>query len=304
MKISLLSQGILVGACCAVLAGCGNSNTGSSQLSLAVTDAPVDEAAAVVVRFNGVTIHGKGNNNLQFIFCDGELTASDAACANPTTREIDLLKLTGTNSTPLITDAVIPAGNYQWMRLDLDDTRPGYIVPSAGGGEYDLTIPSGAQTGLKLNNEFSAPDGGMVSFTVDFNLRKSVHMTGTGDYIMRPTLRLLANTNVGSIYGTVDATLINPSTCVPAVYLYQNADTTPDDEGGSGANPVTWAIVSQDGTSGDYAYEIGFVEAGDYTLAFTCEADLDQPGTDDDISFAVVQNTSVSANNSTEANIP
>ncbi len=296
---------IFIGTSLSGLSGCGgegNRTTGSSQLNLAITDAPVDDATQVVIRFTGLEIHSSSADNQSFVFCDNQLTATSEACSNPTVKEIDLLKLSGTNSKPLITDASIPAGNYQWIRLDLDDSNPGYIVPSAGG-QHLLTIPSGAQSGLKLNHNFKASKDGMISFTVDFDLRKSVHQTGSGDYNLRPTLRLVSNSNVGSIYGTVDSALIDPNTCSPAVYLYEGENISADDEGGQGANPITSALVTLDTGTGDSVYEIGFIEAGNYTLAFTCEADLDDPSTDDNISFAVTTNVAVSINTATESNI-
>ena len=310
MKPTYFSAGTLPGIFALIListglSGCGgegNRTTGSSQLNLAITDAPVDDAAQVVIRFTGLEIHSTSVANQNFVFCDNQLTATTEACSNPTIKEIDLLKLSGTNSKPLITDATIPAGNYQWIRLNLDDSNPGYIVPSAGG-QHLLTIPSGAQSGLKLNHSFSATDDGMISFTVDFDLRKSVHQTGTGDYNLRPTLRLVSNSNIGSIYGTVDSTLIDPDTCSPAVYLYQGADISADDEGSQGANPITTALVTQDIGTGNYVYEIGFIEAGNYTQAFTCEADQDNSLIDDNINFAVTSNVVVSVNTATESTI-
>ena len=300
-KILGISSLILIGT---ALSGCDDgSTTGTSQLSLAITDAPVDEADQLVVRFTGLEIHASGASNLEFVFCDNQLTATSEACSNPTVKEIDLLKLTGTHSTPLITDATIPARHSQWIRLDLDDSNPGYIVPSVAGGQHSLTIPSGDQSGLKLNHSFSATKNGMIRFTVDFDLRKSVHKTGGGDYKLRPTLRLVTNSNVGSVYGTVDSALIDPNTCSPAVYLYEGENVTPDDEGGTGTNPITSALVKLDAGSGDYVYEIGFIESANYSLAFTCEADLDQSSSDDNINFSAQTNTSININTATETNI-
>src|SRR2546421_7971109 len=54
------------------------------------------------------------------------------------------------------------------------DTKPGasYVMDSTG--QHDLTIPSGAETGLKLIQGFTAPAGVVASFTVDFVLSKSL----------------------------------------------------------------------------------------------------------------------------------
>jgi len=58
---------------------------------------------------------------------------------------------------------VIPAGSYAWIRLDLD-TSPGknYVLVCSDGHNdmrlattVDLTIPSGAETGLKIVRGFT-----------------------------------------------------------------------------------------------------------------------------------------------------
>ena len=64
------------------------------------------------------------------------------------------------------------------------------------------------QSGLKLNRGFDVPAGGSADFTIDFDLHKSVHMTGSGSYMLRPTLRMVDNIMVGSISGTVGASLV------------------------------------------------------------------------------------------------
>jgi hypothetical protein len=68
------------------------------------------------------------------------------------------------------------------------------IVVDVGGVCHELTIPSEVKTGLKLNRGFVVPAGGSANFTIDFDLRKSVHLPMSGtDYLLRPTLRLADN---------------------------------------------------------------------------------------------------------------
>ncbi|MDZ7828724.1 MAG: DUF4382 domain-containing protein [Halofilum sp. (in: g-proteobacteria)] len=108
-------------------------------------------------------------------------------------REIDLLTLTGDKSEPLLDDAQLAAGRYDWIRLLVnakapgsmilpDDTIPGTnIVLDSTSGVEDLLIPSGPQTGLKLVSGFNVPSGGSASFTIDFDLRKAGRpRSGTG----------------------------------------------------------------------------------------------------------------------------
>ncbi len=210
---------------------------------------------------------------------------SDSACTTPSkSKQIDLLKLIGGLADSLLDSFTLPSGHYNWIRL-MVDTNPmdSYIV--VAGTPYDLTIPSGAETGLKVNRGFDVPAGGSADFTIDFDLRKSVHVTGTGQYMLRPTLRMVDDTMTGAIAGTVDNTLMtvtcDPVNDHPAVYVYAGSGVTPDDIDGIAPDPVTTASVKYDSVSASYKYEAAFLEAGSYTVAFTCKAAADDPMADD-----------------------
>ena len=73
-----------------------------------------------------------------------------------------------------------------------------------------------------------------------------------------------------------------------AVYLYSGADVTPVDIDGTDPEPLTTAnVVPKDDQSGDFSYEVGFLLAGDYTAALTCQAALDDPEVaDEELVFA------------------
>ena len=71
-------------------------------------------------------------------------------------------------------------------------------------------VPSGAETGLKMNRPDRRAGGRQPGADVDFDLRKSVHAPPgqasgacTTGYVLRPTLRLVNDANVGAIDGTV-----------------------------------------------------------------------------------------------------
>ena len=71
----------------------------------------------------------------------------------------------------------MPAGDYEWIRLIVDneqDVRDSYVVLTSGE-ECELRVPSGAESGLKLNRGFTLPADGSVALTIDFDLRKSIH---------------------------------------------------------------------------------------------------------------------------------
>ena len=141
--------------------------------------------------------------------------------------------------------------------------------------------------------------GGSADFTIDFDLRKSVHVTGTGEYMLRPTLRMVDNVMAGSISGTVDQSLV-PGGCTPAVYVYSGAGVTPDDidTDVNTPDPVTTASVKQD-NMGVYRYKAAFLEAGSYTIAYTCDAAADYPTVDNTLSFSGTTTVTVTAKTTT-----
>jgi len=270
----------------ALLTGCSDDGPTTGLLTLAVTDAPVDDATAVVVEFTGIEVKPAGQGAVSFDY--------DAP------RQIDLLALEGGLSAPLLDGVLVPAGEYAWIRLKVGAT-PGTtesFVQLDDGSVHPLRIPSGAESGLKLNGGVTVAAGGVSAFTVDFDLRKSLHRPNGqgGDYQLRPTLRLVDDLEVGTIAGTVGATLLTPG-CVPAVYAYAGGlALVPDDVGGAGLDPIASARVAVDPNGAAPAsYAIAFLPAGDYTVAFTCDADADQPDGDETLVFAPIAGATVTA---------
>lgn len=306
---SILRQTGALLAFAMLLTGCGGSGSlGTGTLSVQITDAAVDGAEHVYVQFHGLEVQSASGTRTTLYYCQDPMDAtktivSTSACTTPAApKQIDLLALTGGLSDTLLNRYTLPAGHYSWIRLMVDTAgiHDTYIVV-AGGADYELTIPSGAETGLKLNRGFDVPAGGGANFTLDFDLRKSVTVTGTGDYLLRPTVRMVDNAMVGAIAGTVDPNLIT-SGCTPAVYTFTGAGVTPDDIDGIAPDPVTTANVTLDSGSGQYVYKAAFLEAGDYTIAFTCQAALDDPMVNDTLTFTGTASVTVTANTVTQHN--
>mgnify|MGYP000520336426 CR=1 FL=1 len=311
------SKAIIAGFSCAlVLTGCGggSSNGGGTtsqfgDLNLSVTDAPVDGASVVNVQFDSITVKHKNN--------DPESLDSLEVT------NINLLDYTGGTSRILLqtegnTSLKLRAGEYNWIRFDvsasIDSTLDSYIT--IDGSQYELEVPS--STGLKLNTGFTIPVDGVANFTVDFDLRHSIigPFTKGADsyYKLKPVLRLVDNTTVGTLSGAVASGLI--SSCdgvndMPAVYLFEGSltgeqlDDMDIDVDGVDADdsvePLATVSVPTDG-GGDYNYTIGFVNEGSYTVAFTC--DEDDPASDDDatLSFSLDETLSIIAEQTTIKN--
>ncbi len=280
---------MLLGAC----GGGGGGGNDTGRLSLGVTDAPVDEASSVVVQFSGVAFKRAG--------------AAPEVVQNltPSPRQLDLLQYQGGRAAVLLDGVTLPAGDYQWIRLIVDneqDVRDSYIVLT-GGEECELRVPSGAESGLKLMRGFTLPADGSVALTVDFDLRKSIHAPPgqrSGNcavgYLMRPTLRLVDDANVGAIAGHIDSELIAEE-CLPKVYVFSGSGVTPDDleeAAGADADPLVVASVTIANGSITHPYRAAFLPPGPYTVAFTC--DDDDAAADETLDFTGAQSVTVQAN--------
>ncbi|AWL13079.1 hypothetical protein HMF8227_02627 [Saliniradius amylolyticus] len=282
----------------------------TATFSLGVSDAPVDNASEVVVYFDGVELV-PGED------ADGDPIEFDVTDDNGDPRMIDLLTLQGQSFETIVSEEEIPAGTYGQLRLQV--TSDSYIVMDQG--TFPLQVPSNE---LKLDG-FEAQAGVTAAFTVEFDLRKSLVKPGNNfDHIkLKPRgVRLVGNDSVGALEGTVAEALILDDSCSNkddpmlgnVVYLYEGADlalSVLGDDADEPADaeevsPFTTAEVSFDEEGQSYNYEVGFVPAGDYTVAFTCQAQLDEPESDenaeDGFEFLTSQTVTITAEETAEAN--
>jgi hypothetical protein len=289
------------------LTGCGDSGGDSNetgQLTLGITDAPLDSASAVVVTFTGVELKPHGGQAFTIDFDEP--------------KTLDLMTLQGINRAVILDGEVVPAGDYEWMRLaveaDPEVAGDSYLQLETDGAQCELRVPSGAETGLKLIRGFTVGVGALTDLTIDFDLRKSVvEPPGQrgGDplvcdgqaYLLKPVLRVIDNLEVGAISGSIDPALVAEACPVDLsapypgnVYLFGpvpvEAAITPDDydqvvDDPNGDDALTSALVDPD----TFEYTIGFVPAGNYVAAYTCDRDsvevdadaADDPVDDDEI---------------------
>ena len=267
------------------------------QVSFAITDSPVSDAQNVVVSFDGMELQSSSSGRITFMFNK--------------VKQIDLLQLQGNEFDSLLNDATVPSGQYQWARLSVlaeqGNDQDSYIILN-NDSRFSLYVPSGDQSGLKINTPFFVEQDGSTFYTIDFDLHKSVNdPQGFPDYRLRPTLRLMKNNQVGSISGTVDPELVMAGNCAntggqdDAVYVYSGFNIMPDDTDAIDPDPIVTANVKLDTMDGVFKYTAGFIEQGDYTVAFTCQFSSDNPEVDDMIEFVMPTNATVIAGQATTA---
>lgn len=271
----------------AVMNGCGGDNstagttTNSVPFSLALTDGPVDSATAVVIELTGVSIKPKGAEAIVVEF--------------ETPRSIDLLQLQEGAVTDLINGLELEPGDYDGIHLQInavkDDVLDSY-VELEDGTTVELELQGKGEHGLHITKPFTLVEGEPAEFTIDFDLRKSL-LERDGYIVLKPHLHLVHNHHAGHLHGDLDPVLVadlcaDPSVELGAVYVFAGANVVPTDVNGSESDPVASALVKLS-PKGEYHYHVGFLEAGEYTVAYTCDAASDSPEEVNELTFAVLE---------------
>ncbi|MCK6622013.1 MAG: DUF4382 domain-containing protein [Calditrichaceae bacterium] len=229
---------------------------GQGILRISLTDAPGD-FEAVNITFSEIRAH-----------IDSQWVA-----VQDTPKTINLLEWNNGQSI-VIGTAEVPAGHYSQIRLKIDSAE---VV--VNGITHPLDVPSGAQTGLKLNAHFMVAGGSTYELVIDFDVNRSIVVTGPPHnprYKLKPVIRVAPKAITGSISGTV----LNYQD-LPVAYAIQDADT------------VTSSLVS--GDTGKFM--LAFLPAGFYTvsiedtagLSFTKDSVEVVAGTDKDLGLITLQ---------------
>ena len=242
------------------LAGCdalpGNfSSDGTGELQMLITDAPVDSVNKVNISVEKVEINSEENG------------WEDFADYSDDPKEFDLLSLQGI--TEVLGEKDLETGVYNQIRLYLSDAS---VVKD--GTTYDVFIPSEAQTGLKLVNEFTIEENIVKALLLDFDVRKSLTTPGPEDdtdksYIMRPTIRVIDRI----ISGDVEGTLVNNNIEDFSSYIVKAYSGEYDDYSNITEEEITSTIVNEDGS-----FKIIGLEEGNYTLVvYETSSDTEDP---------------------------
>ena len=262
-------------------------------MSFGVTDAPVDSAEAVVITVDQVILRRDGASDVMV----ERFTIPSLGLTNADTFQMDLLDYQHGQRLLVIDDLVIPSGTYAHLILKvLDEDVNRSYVDEVNGPRKLIKQPSEE---LKLGG-FTVADKGVYTFTLDFDLRKALtYNPGPDRYILKPRgVNIVSESLAATLSGDVDSALFNIGT-VPAcaakpdplvgnvVYLYQGHGLNPaaladvyDPDIATGVpmgavNPYAAVNVYQDLQSGDWRYYFGYLPEGNYTLAFSCNAEGD-----------------------------
>ncbi|MBI2345945.1 MAG: DUF4382 domain-containing protein [Deltaproteobacteria bacterium] len=117
-----------------------------------------------------------------------ESVLSPAAVINvgPTDTQFDLLELVDNLATLILGDTFIPVGEYHQIRLLLAEANT--IV--VDGKAHPLKVPSGEQTGIKLDGIFTLHGGKVTKVLLDFDVAHSVIFNKGQGYILKPVIQI------------------------------------------------------------------------------------------------------------------
>jgi len=163
----------IVGGLCGLGVFNGSIQPGTGHLVLKITDAPGDlNISRANITISQIQVHraALGNNT----------TAGWFTVVN-TTQTFDLIALQ--NVTELLGSVNLNAGWYTQIRLRIDNA-----VLTINGTEYECKIPSRT---IKLIAPFRISGNTTTTLTLDFNVQRSVHQTGSSKYLFRPTIKIL-----------------------------------------------------------------------------------------------------------------
>ena len=208
------------------------SPTGTGILQVSMTDATAN-FDTVRIYIDSVQAHIANGDPIK-----GWYTLSH----NTNPKGYDLLALVN-GATTIIGYDTLPAGRYSQIRLFIG--QGSYVVEhSQPNTPYTLTIPSGVQTGVKLNVDANLQEGFLYNITLDFDAGMSILLSGTPNnpgYTLNPVIRSGAAATTGIISGTV-----NTSSSIVATSGTDTYTTKTDELGGFKLiylNPATYTVT-------------------------------------------------------------
>lgn len=242
--------------------GCGGgSSTPTGTLSLSITDKPLldGNVTEVNIAVIGIEYHHKGN----------WIKADDF---NATT--FNLLDLQNGKSLHL-GDMILPAGHYTQIRFVLAapvkesdvKSNPDCNITFENNTSVPLFVPSGGQSGYKAIGEFDIFADAKVAVTADFDVQKSIVVTGSGKYLLKPVIRLVVTELSGWISGRVVDVAEYNATDSLVVYAYGEFPYVSGDENeNSDEIRFSHAVSSGDVNMSDGNFTLSFLGERVYDL--------------------------------------
>ena len=237
MKTGVLIVAIVVAVAMVVMLVGGYPAPETAQakgtLQIMVTDAPPEEeVTSIMVTVESVEVHKAAAQQEQQQSATNSTDEKagwlplDILAGNET---FDLLQIQGIEEVLAV--AELEAGNYTQIRMTISNVQ----VRLGDGDLQDVILPSGK---LKFIHPFDIVGGQTTALLFDFDAEKSVKVTGSGQIIVKPVVKLSVTKPQKVEPGTKHVKIATPSLPNGAVGVSYNATLTAD----GGTTPYTWSI--------------------------------------------------------------
>ena len=219
----------------------------TGTLQIMVTDAPPEEeVTSIMVTVESVEVHKAAaeQEQEQEQNQEQEQEQEQEQSANNSTNEeagwlpldilagnetFDLLQIQGIEEVLAV--AELEPGKYTQIRMTLSNVQ----VKLGDGDLQDVILPSGK---LKFVRPFDIVEGQTTALLFDFDAEKSVNVTGSGQIIFKPVIKLSMTTPQTVEPGAKHVKISTPSLPNGAVNVSYNATLTAD----GGVVPYIWSI--------------------------------------------------------------
>ena len=200
--------------------GGGSGSTGTGTLALSLTDNSTEEYRAVYITIKNVEVHLGGNENSPNSWQTVDLPIDPDTGLPKERLTVNLLELVNGVREDLGI-AELKTGHYTQMRLiidsESDDTinilsqnhpHANYVIDQSNPTNiYELKIPSGFKTGVKIVGGFDINTDQTTELILDFDACRSVVQAGNnGQWLLKPTIKIASLEDFSIINGTVTAT--------------------------------------------------------------------------------------------------
>ena len=264
-------------AAASVSAGCGDNTgpqDGTARVTVALTDAPDPMFAEAVVEIGAVSLIPAGGPPVMLTDAGGThdlLTLQDGVMVDLATLDID-------------------PGRYLQLRLVVLSASvtlaEGFEFSDGTMGPRDLSVPSGAQSGIKVNlRTVGEPAGvdissGETILVVDMDVSQNFKIQGSAgtpagirDVKFTPLLRATLRDVAGSISGAVTYPSATPADETEFATITADLDPATSSVLEAMQTTVVTTVAEADGT-----YKLRFLSPGTYDVS--AAATIDVGGTD------------------------
>jgi hypothetical protein len=299
MTLKLLTPTLLLALFFLPLGGCGcgfdcndnDNNNNPASLTLGFSDSLPEALEKVFIEVDSITFRRSGAEDV--IVDTFTVTIGSETFTDVDTFQMNLLDYQGFKQLVVIKDLSLDTGTYSEVVIGIvDDIIDNSYVDDSDGERQTLTIAGGSLTlkDLRLSS-------GTEIYSVEFGLAQALHESSPDNYELSTTgMRLENNQLDATLSGQVDPTLFNTAIACSEkpeplvgnrVYLYQGRDLLLErlaDVYTSGSSepppedalaPFAVASLQQVEFTGNWEYSFGYLPAGDYTLAFSCNTEGD-----------------------------